>query len=133
MRWFGEDAEGYQPGTLVGTRKGDIEMMKRLMLLSGGAIGYVLGARAGHERYEQITRQAQKLRANPTVQQKVSEAKSAAASAASTATEKVRSQAGSTKSSEPPADPLAVPVIDPYPDPVTGAPSSGFGRGDETI
>jgi hypothetical protein len=67
--------------------------MSKLILLGAGAVGYVLGAKAGRERYEQISRSAQKIRTNPTVQQKMEEAKEAASSA----TEKVRKQSeGST-------------------------------------
>jgi hypothetical protein len=39
------------------------------MLLLGGAVGYVLGTRAGRERYEQIKSQAQRLWSDPKVQQ----------------------------------------------------------------
>lgn len=67
-------------------------MIKKLMFLGAGAVGYVLGAKAGRERYDQIATQAQKLRTNPTVQQKVDEVKDAAKEAAGTATEKVRDQ-----------------------------------------
>jgi len=78
-------------------------MIKKLLFLGAGAAGYVLGAKAGRERYEQIATQAQKLRGNPTVQAKVAEAKSAAmdaaASAKETATEKVRSH--SSQGQEP--------------------------------
>ena len=42
-------------------------MRKMTMLVSGG-IGYVLGARAGRERYEQIRGLALKVKGNPTVQ-----------------------------------------------------------------
>lgn len=35
----------------------------------GGAIGYVLGARAGRERYEQIVRASRRMRAHPAVSQ----------------------------------------------------------------
>lgn len=38
--------------------------MKKLILLATAAAGYVLGARAGRERYEQIMRQADKVRNN---------------------------------------------------------------------
>ena len=44
--------------------------MNKITLLVGGAVGYVLGARAGRERYEQIKNQAQSLWTNPKVQQK---------------------------------------------------------------
>jgi hypothetical protein len=40
----------------------------KLSLLIGGAIGYVLGARAGHERYEQIVRLARRFAGSQTVQ-----------------------------------------------------------------
>ena len=43
-------------------------------MLTAGAAGYVLGARAGRERYEQIKSGAQKLKNNPTVQRKAREA-----------------------------------------------------------
>jgi SLT domain-containing protein len=68
-------------------------MMKKLMLLGAGAVGYVLGAKAGRERYEQIAEQARKLRTNPTVQEKVDQAKHAAKDAADTAVEKAKEQA----------------------------------------
>ncbi|SOD74689.1 hypothetical protein SAMN05892883_3879 [Jatrophihabitans sp. GAS493] len=40
----------------------------RLSLLVGVAIGYILGARAGRERYEQIARVGRKVRGSQTVQ-----------------------------------------------------------------
>lgn len=42
--------------------------MSKIALLAAGAAGYVLGARAGRERYEQIVSQAQRVRTNPRVQ-----------------------------------------------------------------
>ena len=42
--------------------------MKKLMLLAAGAVGYVLGARAGRERYEQIKGMATKVKDDPRVQ-----------------------------------------------------------------
>jgi hypothetical protein len=41
----------------------------RAGLLIGAAAGYVLGARAGHERYEQIKRVAVQARRHPAVAQ----------------------------------------------------------------
>ncbi|HYO39926.1 MAG TPA: YtxH domain-containing protein [Nocardioidaceae bacterium] len=45
-------------------------MKAKIPLLVGGAVGYVLGTRAGRERYEQIKSQAQTLWNNPKVQEK---------------------------------------------------------------
>jgi hypothetical protein len=89
-------------------------MMRKLMVLGAGAVGYVLGAKAGRERYEQIAQQAQKLRSNPTVRQKVDEAKHVAQDAADQAKTKVQekqsgssgtssSYSSSTTSTTPPA------------------------------
>jgi hypothetical protein len=36
--------------------------------LLGAAVGYVLGARAGHERYEQLRRTYQRIADHPAVQ-----------------------------------------------------------------
>ena len=89
-------------------------MMKKLMFLGAGAVGYVLGAKAGRERYEQIAQQAQKLRSNPTVQKKMDDAKHVAKDAAGTAAGKVRehvpgssSGASSTTASTPLGSPGA--------------------------
>jgi hypothetical protein len=49
-------------------------MKGKITLLVGGAVGYVLGTRAGRERYEQIKSQAQSLWGNPKVQEKASQA-----------------------------------------------------------
>lgn len=40
----------------------------KIPLLIGAAVGYVLGARAGRERYEQIARFARKVAGSQTVQ-----------------------------------------------------------------
>jgi hypothetical protein len=44
-------------------------MRNKMFFASGFALGYVLGARAGRERYEQIARAARSLASNPQVQQ----------------------------------------------------------------
>jgi hypothetical protein len=51
--------------------------MKKTSLLIGVAIGYVLGSRAGRERYEQIKSGAAKVAQNPTVQDAVGKAQDA--------------------------------------------------------
>jgi hypothetical protein len=40
----------------------------KLAILVGGAVGYVLGTRAGRERYEQIVRLARRVAGSQTVQ-----------------------------------------------------------------
>jgi hypothetical protein len=42
-------------------------MRYRLTFIAGAVVGYVFGARAGRERYEQLRRQAQKFAGNPAV------------------------------------------------------------------
>ena len=52
--------------------------MGKLSLGLGLAVGYVLGARAGTERYEQIVQAAQGFLGRPEVQQAVEQARAAA-------------------------------------------------------
>ncbi|MBV2358014.1 YtxH domain-containing protein [Streptomyces sp. J2-1] len=42
-------------------------MRYRLTFVAGLALGYVLGTRAGRERYEQIKKSARRISENPTV------------------------------------------------------------------
>ena len=64
-------------------------MRSKISFLVGGALGYVLGARAGHQRYEQIKAKSQQLWQSEPVQNKVSEATDAVKQAAPVVTEKV--------------------------------------------
>jgi hypothetical protein len=64
--------------------------MSKAMFILGLAVGFVLGARAGQERYEQIKQQATGVLNNPRVQRNVDAAKQTAKGAAGTATQKVR-------------------------------------------
>lgn len=57
-------------------------MRGKLGLIAGLATGYVLGTRAGRERYEQISRAASKLWHTEPVQKQVTKAKSFAKSSA---------------------------------------------------
>jgi hypothetical protein len=63
--------------------------MSKLGMLTAGAVGYVLGARAGRERYDQIVYQAQRLWTNPKVQRAAAEAQERAREAAPVVAEKV--------------------------------------------
>lgn len=48
--------------------------MRKLTILTAGGIGYVLGARAGRERYEQIKAMATRAKNDPRVQEKAHQA-----------------------------------------------------------
>jgi hypothetical protein len=48
--------------------------MRKLMLLTAFALGYVLGAKAGRERYDQIMSMVNRVRTDPRVQQKAHQA-----------------------------------------------------------
>ncbi len=76
--------------------------MKKLSVLAIGAAGYVLGARAGRERYEQIKRQADKVWNNPKVQSAVddvqTQAKHTGSEVGSKVGSKVADVAGEAKS-----------------------------------
>ena len=77
--------------------------MSKMTVLIAGAAGYVLGARAGRERYEQIRSAAQKVWGSPAVQSKVSvledKASDAAKAAAGLASEKASAAVGSVAGS----------------------------------
>lgn len=71
--------------------------MNKVLLLVGAGLGYVLGARAGRERYDQIADQANKLWTDPRVQTKVEEAKTKAPEVAAMVGEQAKSKAGEVK------------------------------------
>ncbi len=48
--------------------------MKKLLVLVAGGIGYVLGTKAGHERYEQLRGTFNKVKNDPRVQEKAHQA-----------------------------------------------------------
>src|SRR5215218_401576 len=83
--------------------------MSKLTALVAGGIGYVLGARAGRQRYEQLRQAATRVTSNPkvqqTMQQTAQQAKEAApvikdkvAGAATAATSKVKHSDSGTSS-----------------------------------
>ena len=71
------------------TCSGEVQMRYRITFLSGLAVGYVLGARAGRERYEQIKRVGQRVAENPAAQQAAGAVQAQAAGLAKTAKQKV--------------------------------------------
>ncbi len=68
-------------------------MAGKLRFLLGFGAGYVLGARAGRERYEQIITKVQSVRDNPTVRAKAAEVRDVAAEQASQAQTLVKEKA----------------------------------------
>ena len=68
--------------------------MKKLVLLAAGAIGYVLGARAGRDRYDQIAGLATKVRNDPHVQDAAHRAADTAKAQAPVVKDKVAAAAG---------------------------------------
>ncbi len=63
--------------------------MRKITFLTGFGAGYVLGARAGRERYEQLMQAFDSFRANPKVQQTMSQVQDQASTLAQQAKEKV--------------------------------------------
>jgi hypothetical protein len=68
--------------------------MSKIVTLAAAATGYVLGTRAGRQRYEQISTQAQKLWQDPRVQKAASEARETAAAKAPVVKDKVSKMTG---------------------------------------
>lgn len=68
-------------------------MRGKVLLLVGLAVGYVLGSRAGRERYEQLKAGAQRLWTNPAVQSQVYRAEQYVRERAPEVVEKVESVA----------------------------------------
>ncbi|AWB92673.1 hypothetical protein [Aeromicrobium chenweiae] len=64
--------------------------IKKLTLLTAFGGGYVLGAKAGRERYEQIREAAQQVKADPRVQQATAQAEDLVREAATKVTEDPR-------------------------------------------
>lgn len=81
--------------------------MGKLSLAAAAAVGYVFGTKAGRERYDQLMSQFNRVRNDPRVQQKTTEAenlvKSKAAEAASVAKDKAAEAAGAVKHKAPDA------------------------------
>ncbi|GGF49727.1 hypothetical protein GCM10011519_24610 [Marmoricola endophyticus] len=71
--------------------------MSKVALVLAAAGGYVLGARAGRERYEQIRTQAQHLWTSPRVEKARGEARDAASEAGAHAKDKVTEASGQAK------------------------------------
>jgi hypothetical protein len=82
--------------------------MRKLTALVAGGIGYVLGARAGRERYTQIQNLAMRVKSNPKVQETARQAAEVAKEAAPVIKEKVSGAAGSATDKATPDSPNSV-------------------------
>jgi len=72
--------------------------MRKLTILIAGGVGYVLGTRAGRERYEQIKRTATRVKDDPRVQEKAAQAADLAKEKAPVVKDKVTSTASTAAS-----------------------------------
>ena len=63
--------------------------MSKISMLAAAAVGYVLGARAGRDRYDQISQKAHGFWENPKVRQAAADAKDAAAEQAPVVKDKI--------------------------------------------
>ncbi len=72
-------------------------MFGKTTIIIGAAAGYVLGARAGRERYDEIVEQANKLWGNPKVQETVSGAQDVVKTQAKKQTSAVKEKVGSSE------------------------------------
>jgi hypothetical protein len=72
--------------------------MKKLMLLAAFGLGYVVGARAGRQRYDQIMGAVDKVKNDPRVQEKTQQAVDVARQQAPAVADKVTSAASSAAS-----------------------------------
>ena len=91
--------------------------MKKVLLLVAGGIGYVLGTKAGRERYEQMRSTFNKVKDDPRVQEKAQQAadlarekapvvKEKLSEAADTASSKAKSASGSASGAGSPVSKL---------------------------
>ena len=77
--------------------------MAKLSFLAGFGAGYVLGSKAGRERYEQIRSLAEQVKNNPKVQAKAHQAADAAREHAPVVKDKLADAAGSAASKVKPS------------------------------
>ena len=74
--------------------------MRKIVFAAGAAIGYVLGTKAGRQRYEQMAGAARQVAAQPTVKQAINEVQSQATRMYDAAKTAVNERLGSTRSTE---------------------------------
>ncbi|REE99367.1 YtxH domain-containing protein [Thermomonospora umbrina] len=72
-------------------------MKIRIPFVAGAAIGYVLGTKAGRERYEQIVEQSRRFADNPKVQETAGTLRAKSEEIAETAKDRWSAKAGGAK------------------------------------
>ena len=71
--------------------------MRKIVFAAGAAIGYVLGTRAGRQRYEQMAGAARQVAEQPTVKQALNEVQTQATRVYDAAKTAVNQRLGSTR------------------------------------
>jgi hypothetical protein len=94
-------------------------MRHKLTFSTGFAAGYLLGARAGRERYEQLVRLGREVADNPAVQATAGLAQAQAATLVSSVARRAKQALTSTVGGRVMAD-HAAPYPDSYPAPAAG-------------
>jgi hypothetical protein len=87
-------------------------MRGKLLFLGGLAAGFVLGTRAGREKYEEIVQAARKVREHPTVQEATGVVQEQATRLVSTGKEKVADKLSHTKFAETPIGEKVLSAVD---------------------
>ena len=104
-------------------------MFKRPALMAAFGIGYVLGARAGRERYDAIAAKAQQLWHDPWVQEKAHRAGYVAKEKAETARQTIQEKMPGDTTSHPASNSVSSSASNSTsnstPPPAPGAPGSG--------
>lgn len=104
--------------------------MSKLSMLVGFGAGYVLGARSGRERYEQIADKARELWSDPRVQEKAGQAQQIAKERAGQVQQVVKDKAGSdSRGSADTLDDSGSSVSNGQPSAMTASGSSGSSGG----
>jgi hypothetical protein len=101
-------------------------MRGKLWFLGGAAVGFVIGARAGRERYDQLMRTARNLWDHPTTQEAAGVVQEQASRLYTKGKETVGDKIGHARFGEKPGPREAAPEPAAYP-PVTPGPEPGGG------
>jgi hypothetical protein len=101
----------------------EISVMKLITFLTGAAVGYVLGTRAGRDKYEQIVQGAKDLSEHPTVVQAQTKLKGALGDA----TDATKAKLKMTKDSASTVDSVLDADVDSLTDPYAST-SSDYSR-----